>query len=113
MENLKLLRKESGVSQQTLANAIGSSQQSIHRYEKGDYKPDIRTLKLLADYFNTSIDFLVGRTTLRERSETVAEYALNQEETMLMERYRVLAPGYQKYITTMIEALGEVSDSGE
>ena len=61
MKNLKFLRDEKSVSQQKVADAIGSNQQSIHRYENGDYEPDIQTLTLLADYFDTSIDYLVSR----------------------------------------------------
>ena len=110
MRNLRLLREEKGVSQQKLADAIGSTQQAIHRYENGDYEPDIRTMSLLADYFNTSIDFLVGRTEIRKKIEPVETYALNYEETKLMDAVRSLTPEYRKCLSSMLGALLEVAD---
>ena len=109
VKNLKTLRDEKGVSQQKLADAIGSNQQSIHRYENGDYEPDILTLSLLADYFDTSIDFLVGRTDIRKRIEPVEEYELNLDEATLVEKFRGLAFGYKKCLTAMLDALIEVA----
>jgi len=102
-----------GVSQQKLADAIGSNQQSIHRYENGDYEPDIRTLSLLADFFGTSIDFLVGRTEIRDKIEPTEVYALNCEEANLMDKVRVFSPEYIKCLNVMIDALIVVSDSNK
>ena len=56
LPNLKLLRKEYGISQQRLADVLGVSQQSINQDENHRVEPDIRVLSALADYFNTSID---------------------------------------------------------
>ena len=53
LPNLKLLRKEYGISQQRLADVLGVSQQSINQYENHRVEPDIRVLSALADYFNT------------------------------------------------------------
>lgn len=58
--NLKKLRSKYKVSQQQLADVIGVSQQSINKYENHNIEPDITTLKAMAEYFNTSIDYLVG-----------------------------------------------------
>jgi len=105
MRNMKLLRIEKGISQQKLADAIGSNQQSIHRYENGDYEPDIQTLSLLADYFDTSIDFLVGRTDIRKKIEPVADYALNFDERRLMDDVRSLAPEYKECLSSVLYSL--------
>ena len=61
VKNLKKLRNEKGISQQQLASVIGISQQSINKYENHNVEPDIFTLSALADYFGTSVDFLIGR----------------------------------------------------
>lgn len=60
VENLKKLRNEHGISQQQLADIVGVSQQSINKYENHNVEPDITTLKVIARYFNTTIDYLVG-----------------------------------------------------
>lgn len=65
LKNLKLLRQERGLSQAELGKLIGHSQQSVANYETGANDPDLQTLIFLADYFNTSTDFILGRTTVR------------------------------------------------
>jgi len=113
MKNLKRLRNDKGISQQKLADAIGTNQQSIHRYENGDYEPDIQTLTLLADYFDTSIDFLVGRTDFRNRIEPVEKYALNREEIKLVDEVRSLTPEYRRLLTSMLSTMVEAKDKPE
>ena len=110
VKNLKTLRHEKGVSQKRVADAIDSNQQSIHRYENGDYEPDIQTLVLLADYFETSIDYLVGRTDVRKKIEPVEKYALNHEEAKLVDEVRVFSPKYRKCLSVMLGALTEIAD---
>ena len=113
MKNLKLLRNEKGVSQQKLADVIGVNQQSIHRYEVGDYEPDIQTLSLMADFFDTSIDFLVGRTDIRRKIEPVEEYALNLDETKFVDEVRSLTPEYRNCLASMLDALIKVADNAK
>ncbi len=79
VENLKKLRIKHKISQKQLADVIGVSQQSINKYENHNIEPDIDTLKSLANYFNTSIDYLVGysnKNTLDINSELL--YIFNQ-----------------------------------
>ena len=111
MENLKLLRNKKGVSQQKLADAIGCNQQSIHKYEKGDYEPDIQTLTLLADYFETSIDFLVGRTEVRRKIESINEYTIRIDEEDLIDKYRNFSKEQKELISKIINATKEMKTS--
>lgn len=62
IKNLKLIRTMRGISQQMLANALGTTQQSINKYENHKIEPDINTLIALADYFDVTVDYLIGRT---------------------------------------------------
>lgn len=50
------------MSQITLAMELNMNQNSISRYETGEREADYKTLIALADYFNVSIDYLLGRT---------------------------------------------------
>ena len=59
---LKELRKAKGISQLRLAIELNSSQNTLSRYETGDREPGINELIKIADYFDVSIDYLVGRT---------------------------------------------------
>ena len=59
---LKELRKKKGISQQRLATDLNTTQNTISRYETGEREPGIDDLTKIADYFNVSIDYLLGRT---------------------------------------------------
>ena len=59
---LKELRKKKGLSQQRLAMELNVNQNTISRYETGEREADYKTLIMLADYFNVSIDYLLERT---------------------------------------------------
>jgi len=113
MMRLKQLRTEKGVSQQKVADSIGSTQQSIHRYENGESEPDISMLSQLADYFDTSIDYLVGRTDMRRKIEPVEVYALNKDEMKLVDEVRNLSPGFRKCLASVIGALEEATESSQ
>ncbi len=60
VKNLKVLRNKKGISQQQLADIIGVTQQSVNKYENHSVEPDIYTLIKIADYFETTIDYIVG-----------------------------------------------------
>ncbi len=59
---LKELRVKRGISQLKLAMDTGLNQNSVSRYESGAREADYATLIRLADYFDVSIDYLLGRT---------------------------------------------------
>ena len=58
---LKELRMQKGVTQKNVAEFICCSALAYSRYEREVREPDIRTLCLLADFFEVSIDALIGR----------------------------------------------------
>lgn len=57
---LKKLRKAKGLSQTQLANELGMIQQTYSNYENEKREPNIATLIKLADYFDVSVDYLIG-----------------------------------------------------
>lgn len=62
MFRLKQLREERKISQVKLAMDLGMDQSCVSRYEAETRKADYDTLIAIADYFNVSIDYLLGRT---------------------------------------------------
>lgn len=62
---LKKLRKERKISQLKLALDLNMNQNTISRYENMERQADYSTLIRFADYFNVSIDYLLGRTDKR------------------------------------------------
>ena len=61
-ERIKQLRISQGLTQKHLANVLKVSEVSLQRFEYGSARPSLDTLIALADYFNVSLDYLVGRS---------------------------------------------------
>ena len=59
---LKELRKKRKISQMKLALDLNMNQNTISRYENLEREADYETLLRLAEYFNVSLDYLLGRT---------------------------------------------------
>lgn len=64
---LKHLRLERNVTQKEIALGVGVSPVSIQRFEYGTVRPSLDTLVALADYFDVSLDYLCGRSDVKER----------------------------------------------
>jgi transcriptional regulator with XRE-family HTH domain len=60
-KRLKELREEHQLSQEQLANKINSQKQNLSRYEKNQREPGINIVTRAANFFDVSIDYLVGR----------------------------------------------------
>lgn len=103
IKNLKKLRAEKGISQQQLADIIGVSQQSVNKYENHNSEPEIAVLINIANYFHTSVDYLIGHTEINHVIETLHPYDLNKEEIKLIEQYRELSNKERKSINLVIE----------
>lgn len=65
-ERLKQLRMEAGMTQEQAAEAVGCPLRSYHRLEKDGFKTHYDTLMKIADHYNVSVDWLMGRTDNRE-----------------------------------------------
>ena len=59
MDRLKILRKQKGLKQIEVANALGITQNSYSRYENGYRQPDIEMLKKLASFYDVTLDDLL------------------------------------------------------
>lgn len=103
IKNLKSLRKEKGISQQQLADIILVSQQSINKYENHDVEPDIKTLTKIAEYFNVSLDYLTGRTTIKEMADAPRKSDLTENELHLIKSVKKLNKNQIACIINLIE----------
>lgn len=61
-ERLKELRSSRNLTQKQVYEAIGMSAIGYQRYEYGEREPAFKQLIALADYFDVSLDYLVGRS---------------------------------------------------
>ncbi len=72
-ENIKRLRREKGMTQETLAEFLSVSFQSISRWERGESYPDITLLPLLSKFFGVTVDELLGMNEAKDE-EKIKEY---------------------------------------
>ncbi|MGN1222051.1 MAG: helix-turn-helix domain-containing protein [Christensenellales bacterium] len=63
MLRLKELRKSNNKTQKEIAEVIQTTQSNYGKYELEQQEPNIETLKLLADYYGVSVDYLIGHKT--------------------------------------------------
>ena len=61
-ERLKELRIERNITQQELGKLVNTSKMAISHWEKGHSEPSIAQLIILSDYFEVSVDYLIGKT---------------------------------------------------
>ena len=101
---LKELREEKNLTQWDVANGIQTSQRNIGRWENGEVIPSADVVVKLADYFDVSADYLLGRTDdlgafVPPRSD------LSQDEQQLLRRYRSLTPASRALVSDMVATI--------
>ena len=64
MNSLRLLRTKKGATQKEVAESLGIDRTTYVKYENGNSEPDNKMLLKLANYYNTSIDYLLGNTSV-------------------------------------------------
>ncbi|WZL73102.1 S24 family peptidase [Clostridiaceae bacterium 35-E11] len=67
-DRFKKLRKEKKLTQVQLGNILNTSHATINRYEKGIHQPDLNTINKIAEIFNVTTDYLLGRENLLENT---------------------------------------------
>ena len=101
---LKELREERNITQQELADHLSCSQQSINNYENHGTQPDIDMLCRMADFFETSVDYLIGNTNIRN-PYTLAKYEDSSEkEISLINSFRNLPEEIKDLFIRLMES---------
>ena len=102
--NVKTLRKERMLTQKELADSIHIAQNTLSQIENDVAKPSIDVLVLLADVFECSVDYLLGRAddfgVISIKDEKKASPALSAEEARLLETYRALNTKNRIHVST-------------
>ena len=93
---LQDLREDRDITRKDLATALNISVSTLGMYEQGRREPNIDMLIKMADYFDVSIDFLVGRSFKNENNELLVE-ALH-----LKNEIDKLPQGYKNIIDFML-----------
>lgn len=91
MNRIRELRMKKGMSQRELGNQIGTAQQTISRLEAENYSPPADLIINLAEFFDVSIDYLLGCSDYKERYEDRNSLDSKWEE------YREFLKKYDKF----------------
>ncbi len=106
-DRLKTLRRERGITQQELADAIGISKGGLCYYENTNRAPDITVLEKFADYFKVSADYLLGRTnaqTQKAKLQAVCNYTgLSDKAVGLFAELKENSPAQLRVINFLLE----------
>ena len=65
-ENIRKLRTDTGYTQKQIAKLLGVSQNTYSQYEIGVLNYPVDALVKLADFYGVSVDYLLGRTDVKE-----------------------------------------------
>lgn len=82
MNRIRALREDRDLRQIDVSRETGIDQKTLSNYETGKTQPDVTALIRLADFFDVSIDYLVGRSdfSIQNSGDLVKELSRVQEE---------------------------------
>ena len=108
---LKELREEKNLTQWDVANGIQTSQRNIGRWENGEVIPSADVVVKLADYFEVSADYLLGRTDDLGNIvvQSGSDFATSPAEQRLVLDFRRLPPDTQSYVIGIVKNLAAAS----
>lgn len=96
-EILQDLREDRDISRKEMASYLNISLSTLGMYEQGRREPNIEMLIRIADYFNVSLDFLVGRDF------TKIDLEKYQEALHLKNKIDKFPQGYKDIVNFMLE----------
>ncbi len=112
MIRLKELRKENSLTQKQLAQKLLLTQASLSDWEIGKVQPSIEVLIKLADFFEVSIDFLVGRSDELDNVNVITNGAeLSADEKTLLQCFDKLSVFERESILIQVKALAGKRES--
>lgn len=72
-ERLRALREEKNMKQEDMAKIFGISRGAISKYENNEREPSIKLIEAFADYFGVTVDYIFGRTDIRNGADNSTE----------------------------------------
>ena len=108
MIRLKELREAKHMSQQAVADVFHVTQQTIFKYEHALAEPDLDVILHMADFFGTSVDYLIGKTDDPKPCSYVVNVSDNPELFAFIELYNFSNSATQKRLLTYIQKISNL-----
>ncbi|EGK10197.1 MAG: helix-turn-helix transcriptional regulator [Firmicutes bacterium] len=97
-QRLKELRKKRKITQAELAKVLGVDNTTISKWESNTYEPEMTAIKEIADFFNVSADYLLGRTNVPSQFETEAAHRTDDPMDDLPQQAREDIEKFKEFI---------------
>src|SRR5690606_375789 len=115
---LRYLRKTLNLTQSELANTLGITRGTYAHYEIGKREPDYETLQKIADFFEVSTDYLLGRTdnpkgmdwgnkTEEEKKDLYKQFVIDKADEPVTWKGKELTPEQVKHLSKMLDVFVE------
>ena len=98
-KKLKELRFKKGLTQADLSNILGVAQQTIGSWETNKSSPNLEMLKIIADFFNVSTDYILGRENSKQ------DDSLSREQIKLLNDYNSLSTAGRNLLKALMASL--------
>lgn len=109
-ERIRELRKTSGLTQQELGRVLGVAKNTISQYETGTNAPNDDIKIALANYFNVSMDYLMGKTDrpgFDSKTPPVLATKINADSITMLHTYADLSPTNKKRVEDYVLMLSQ------
>lgn len=105
--SLQTIRKKLGLKQTKVAMDLGTTQETISSYETGRIFPNIDMLIALANYYNTSIDYLLCRTKYDMPIDDVKPNNISDTDFILLNKINKLSTTNKAKVEGYIDGLND------
>lgn len=105
--NLKQIRNSKDLLQTKVAMDLNITQETVSSYETGRVFPSSDMLVKLADYYNTSIDYLLCRTKYDLPIDDIKPNNISDSDFILLNKINKLSPNYKSKVEGYIDGLNE------
>lgn len=105
MVNLRQAREKKKITQLKMSLDLEIAQETISGYEIGRITPSIKVLHKIADYLNTTTDYLLGRIDTDIPLMKIKTNDITEEESQLLFDYRILSEDKRKELIWYVNAL--------
>lgn len=120
---LKELREKKGLSQYQLAPMLGVAQSTVGSWEAGKREPNFETIQRIANFFNVSVDYLLGNTFIDyvdavhtgdkatpEQQKLIEEQEAPKRREDIIARYDYMNPKGQKKAYEYVKDLSKLDE---
>lgn len=120
-DNLKSLREDKGLTKKQVAQGVGINERAYIAYEYGERDVSTETLCKLADFYEVSTDYLLGRTTVKqiatEKPDLLTilakEFNLTEMQKVIVQAYIAIGPKERDKLIEAIEGFVKAKETAQ